>query len=372
MRFHVLGVSHAKTHREYSVDAFSQKIRLLCAMLHRAGHTVYHYGTEGSEVEATEHVSVVSRETYERSHPYDWRTTAFDTGRDNDAYREFQRRAAEEIAWRSQPRDFLLCGFGLNHQPIAQELAGKLPIVVEPGIGYEHTFAPHRVFESYPWMHYLYGKEGRMMTPSLYDAVIPNYYDLADYPFSAEKDDYFFMLARPTPAKGWEIAARVCDAIGAELITAGQGNPFEQIKPPRLHTHVGCIGIEERGRLLSRAQASFVPTTYLEPFGGTVIESLLCGTPVITTDFGAFSDTVAHGIVGYRCRTLEQFVWAARNIDRISPKVCRMYAKANYAMERVSLMYEEYFATLARLYANPKGWYGEYPERAELDWLTRF
>jgi len=48
---------------------------------------------------------------------------------------------------------------------------------------------------------------------------------------------------------------------------------------------MGSVGVEERANLLANAQVTLVPTTYLEPFGGVVIESMLAGTPVVTTDF---------------------------------------------------------------------------------------
>ena len=368
MRFHILGMSHSKTRKDYSADAFSQKCRLLCKLLTDRGHTVYHYGTEGSDPVCTENVPVVSKQVFDEVHGgYDWKRDGFLINTENRAYKDFIENSVREIRRRAQPRDFLLCTFGTGHKPIADALPDL--IVCEPGIGYEFSFAPHRVFESYPMMNYVYGRENKLLSPSLYDAVIPNYYDLDDYIFSEHKQDYFFFIGRPTPLKGLEIAIKCVEHAGAELIVAGQGEP--PFKSDRMR-HVGVVSIEQRAVLMSGARATFVPTYYIEPFGSTVIESLLCGTPVIATDLGAFSDTVVHGKVGYRCRTLEQFHWATQNIGNISPRECRRYAEANYSLERVGAMYDEYFDMLHRLYTDDAGWYQRNDQRSELDWLNRY
>jgi glycosyltransferase involved in cell wall biosynthesis len=120
---------------------------------------------------------------------------------------------------------------------------------------------------------------------------------------------------------------------------------------------------------MGKAKGVFVPTQYCEPFGGVAVEAQLCGTPVITTDFGAFTETVEHGKTGYRCHTLDHFVWAANNVGKLDPNYIRARAVANYSMSRVRYQFEEFFNTLYDLWG--AGWPTLHPERTQLDWLNK-
>jgi len=109
-------------------------------------------------------------------------------------------------------------------------------------------------------------------------------------------------------------------------------------------------------------------TKYIEPFGAVAIEAQMAGTPAITTDFGAFTETVEHGVTGFRCHTLDHFVFAARNVEYLEHEYIHKRAVANYSMDRVWHRYQEYFGMLSNLWG--QGWYTENPKRRDLDWLT--
>lgn len=370
MRFHIPGLPHTITNKDYLSCAYTQKVRKLCAMLSGLGHEVYHYGCEGSDVIATEDVSIVSREELWASYPYE-SNSFFRFDRNDPFHRNFHERAAAAIENRRETGDFVLCAWGWGHEPITSKLKSGL-YVVESGIGYEDTFSEFRIFESYTWMAHVYGLQ-KQSRPSWYDAVIPNFFDPDEFEYRDEKGDYFLYLGRLVRRKGLDVAAQTTAVIGAKLIVAGPGklvDPDEGMNVVGDHIdHVGFADMEMRRELLAGAKALFVPTYYLEPFGGVIIEAALSGTPVITTDWGVFPENVIHGVTGYRCRTLEQFVWAARNIHRIRPADCRKWAVENFSMDRIALMYQEYFEMLQ----NPggRGWYELHPGKKGLDWLTR-
>jgi glycosyltransferase involved in cell wall biosynthesis len=359
MRFHILGVPHTATNRDWLCCAFTQKVAKLCAMLHDRGHHVIHYGNEASDVTCSEHVTVTRRGDI--GLPADY----LDFKLDSQPYSIFSANAIEAVNHRKQPRDFLLCPFGLGHETVAA--AHQDMIVVEPGIGYASSFARWKVFESYAVMHAHYGMKAVATCNVIdwYDAVIPNFFDPADFEFRAEKGDYLLFLGRVYEGKGVHVAVQVAEALGKRLVVAGPG----KLDAPRTE-HVGAVDGAARRELLAGAGALIAPSIYVEPFCGVVIEAAFSGTPVITSDWGAFAENVLHGVTGYRCRIFEQFLWAAKNIDRIRPVDCRCWAEANFTMGRVGKMYDEYFSSVLAIYGG-NGWYEANGARQNLDWLTR-
>lgn len=351
MIFHVVSLPHTNTTSEFVACAFTEKVRKFCDMMKSLNHTVYLYAGTQNEANVDELITCISEE--ERvAHVGDrhYGDASFDYTL--PAWRKFNANAIEGIKKRAGKHDFICLIGGMAHKQIADALPDMMS--VEFGIGYGGTFAKYRVFESYAWMHTVYGSSNsnpNQIDGNFYDAVIPNYFEVDKFPFVAEKSDYYLYIGRLVERKGFQIASDVCQRLGARLIVAGHG------KPPSYGQHVGLVGEKERGVLMSKAKAVFVPTTYIEPFGGVAVEAMLCGTPIITTDWGAFSETNIQGVTGYRARTFGEFLWAAQNVDRLDPQAIRDYAVRFYSMERVARMYQAYFEQLLTLWG--RGWQTE-------------
>jgi glycosyltransferase involved in cell wall biosynthesis len=212
--------------------------------------------------------------------------------------------------------------------------------------------------------------------------VIPNYYDLDDFPehllLSHQSPDLLY-VGRMIRRKGLQIAVEVARRTGRKLTIAGQGLQSEtdtdyiteddQKLPKSICNYVGYVTPRERAVLVSQAHALLAPTTYLEPFGGVAVEAQLCGIPAITTNYGGFTETVKHALTGWRCHTLSQFVQATETPVQCNRRQIREYAASNFSIGRVRHMYNEYFKSLSSLW--DEGWYQVTPGDSQVRWLVQ-
>jgi glycosyltransferase involved in cell wall biosynthesis len=355
-RFHLVAPAHLPTNKTRALAcAYSQKVLKMAKMLKSLGHTVFFYGVEGSTVECDEFIQTSTQDILIKTYgDYDYTKIQYKHNLKDLAYQTYNENTIREINKRKQPGDFLLISMGKYQRPIANGV--KIPLTVEMGIGYSGVFSKYRVFESYAWMHHVYGLMKLGKGPFC-DCVIPNYFEPEDFEYRKEKDDYFLYFGRVVPIKGVKIAKAVAETLDIKLKIAGQlgtGVEYIDIDSPNIE-YVGFADVEKRRKLMSGAKALFVPTLYIEPFAGVHIEAMFCGTPTISTDWGIFTESVIDGVNGYRCRTLDDFLHATENIDKINPQDCRDWAIQNYTLDRIAKMYEHYFNQLQNLEGN--GWY---------------
>jgi len=359
--FHLPGTFQTPTNLTDGIGyAFCAKIINIATALKSQGHKVIFYGAEGSTVPCDEFVQVLEKKDL----PVEVWHNKYVEDMNHPANKIFNTRCIEEIKKRKSKyfvsRDILLLPTGLYQKPIADAVG--LQLMAEVGIGYKGIFADHKIFESYAWMHWQYGKlhqaEGKF-----YDAVIPPIFNPDDFEYREKKGDYFLYLGRIVFNKGVTIAKETCEAIGAKLKVAGIDQGMKNLESDNVEL-VGFADLEKRKELIAGAKAVFVPTIYLEPFGYIIMEAAMSGTPVITTDWGAFPEIVQHGKTGYRCRTLAQFIIAAQNIDKIKPKDCRDWAM-EFTLEKIAPMYDQYFKQMQELFG--RGWYSKLDIKNEIN-----
>lgn len=364
MRFHVLALPHTHVTPEFSACAFTNKAFYFCEMMRSLGHHVTLYAGPKSTANVDEFVPCVT-EKARIKHIGDQHYTSAPWGA--KLWDDFNKKAVREIKKRIQPEDFICILGGDAHRPIVEQFPHN--IHAEIGVGYGGCFANFKVFESYAWMHTVYGARSNNnpcgVDGTWYDVVIPGYLDPEQYPDGSRgierfmsysvppvnpDDEYYMFVGRLIDRKGYAIAQDVCERLGRRLILAGPGE-FSGYGE-----YVGVIGPEERGRLMAGATALFAPTKYIEPFGNVAVEAMACGTPVISTDFGAFTETVTHGETGFRCRTFAEFVKAADDVRKLDRDLIRDYASNRYSIYTIRHQYEAYFKRLAGL-RDPLGWY---------------
>lgn len=403
--FHLLSLAHLPQNRTYSSCAFTQKNRKLTKMLLSLGHTVYFYGSEGSDVDEyckgepgklhfiqTHTLSDIRKSWGDGDNRfeigYDWTNTEYRhdfAAPYAPATLKMMEVAIKKINEVKKPDHFLLRTQGGYQKPVSD--AVELFLDCEPGIGYRNSMpstnqkAYYRAFESSYGMNWMYGYEDKLgsVNGNWYDRVIPNYFDPEDVEFSEEKEDYMVFIGRMINRKGLSIAINTANALGKKLYLIGQSayvdkngwlqekdpvnprNP-EYAFPPGTWEYLGFKGIDERKKLLARAKIVFTPTIYKEMFGGTHVEARLSGTPVLTTNFGVYPGTVENGVDGFRCDTLGDFVEKAKELYTWDAEKYRTVRKRaeRYLMENVRWDYQKWFDDLHQLYLSTdgrtKGW----------------
>jgi glycosyltransferase involved in cell wall biosynthesis len=341
---HLLTNPWAITHTRYRMDPFNVAALKFCNNMLPKGYNIVHYGHESAEVPC-ENVTCVTNQ--ELRPPENGNLFLHD----GDYVGIYNDRATKEIAKRKKAGDMVLCFYGAANQLTAD--AHSDLVIVEPSIGYppETIFAPYRGFTSYSQMHYYYGLHRMLLTPSWYDEVIPNAFTPEEFVFEQEKDDYFVYLGRVNYDKGIDLCIQVTKHLGKKLKIAGPTQDLRHLGYDTVPDHVelvGYVGPEERAKLLSKAQCLMAPTHYVEPFGNIVAEAQFCGTPVITTDWGGFVDSVVPGVTGYRCKDFKSFVEAASTVHLLDPQNCRDWAMQSFSDEVVHNKFDAWLQKIIR------------------------
>lgn len=337
MRLHVINLPHTQTTKAFGQCAYTQKVRKFCNMMKPLGYEITLYASEENEAACDELVTCITKNQQNYFlEEYDWWPDEYYKIPYKDDFKLweiFNNKAIMELKKRVKRGDVVCVTAGASHSAITKNFPYN---TVEWAVGYEGIFSSFRIFESYAWMHHVYGLKGNKKGEP-YDEVIPNFFEVKDFPIRI-KEDFLLFMSRPVKGKGIEVAKKVADRTGLRLVVAG-GTKVEG----KNIDWVGYADAKKRGDLMASAKALLAPTLAIEPFGGVAVEAQLCGTPVITTDWGAFTETVEQGVTGFRCRTNDQFVEAVGKVDKLDPIYIGERARELYSTETASKKFDEYF-----------------------------
>jgi glycosyltransferase involved in cell wall biosynthesis len=164
-------------------------------------------------------------------------------------------------------------------------------------------------------------------------------------------------LGRLAREKGPHVAIDVARAAGVPLVIAGRPHAGDEsyfdveVKPRLDPPAVRRVGEVDHGRkvpLLGGACATLFPIDWEEPFGLVMIESMLCGTPVVAFGRGSVPEVIDNGVTGWVCRDADEMAWRLRRLDgsaSFDRARCRARAVARFGRDR---MVRDYLAVYER------------------------
>jgi glycosyltransferase involved in cell wall biosynthesis len=135
-------------------------------------------------------------------------------------------------------------------------------------------------------------------------------------------------MARLQDCKGFGVVKQIADAFPKQVFVVA-GLPAPIVPLPSNVTYIAHVDKNQRRVLLRDASVLLQPTIYNEPFGLNVIEAWLSGTPVVTSNRGAYvenvtSDTGVTVDIG-QSKTLE-WIDAIRRVKGFDSAKCRQRA----------------------------------------------
>lgn len=174
-----------------------------------------------------------------------------------------------------------------------------------------------------------------------------------EFTFSDKEENYLLYFGRIHPDKGTHTAIEIAKSSGITLKIAGliqDQDYFNTLIKPHIDSgqvrYEGNAGPVLRTRLLGNARAMLHPINFEEPFGLSVVESMMCGTPVIAFSRGSMPELIIDGKTGFLVNDVKEAVEAVKNTGKIDPQTCRNHAVQNFGRER---MIDEYIGAYEKV-----------------------
>ena len=141
------------------------------------------------------------------------------------------------------------------------------------------------------------------------------------------KKDQIVYVGRLSKEKGVETLINAFKRFGGKTKLVIVGDGVDRVKLEELAKGLdvefaGLKPVKEVRRLMSESKATILPSEWWETFGLTVVESMLEGTPVVTSNRGALPEIVQEGLFGE--------VFEAGNAEACAAAIKRLLSRPDY------------------------------------------
>lgn len=210
------------------------------------------------------------------------------------------------------------------------------------------------VYKKYNNTNYYASISNSDRSPDLdYIATVYNGINTQDFTFNDKPEDYLLYFGRIHPEKGAVESIRIAKKTGRKLIISGLIQDeayFEKMVKPEINQtdiiYVGNSGPTDRNRLLRQAYALLHPISFDEPFGLSVAEAMICGTPVIAFNRGSMPELINDGISGFLVRDTDEAIEVANDIKNINRHHVREWALSKFSLDSMVSKYIEIYKTI--------------------------
>jgi glycosyltransferase involved in cell wall biosynthesis len=176
--------------------------------------------------------------------------------------------------------------------------------------------------------------------------TVYNGLDEQQFSFAKGDGDYLLYFGRIHPDKGTYEAIQIAAQSKKKLIICGliQDRPYfnEKVLPfidSSSIVYFGNAGPRQRNELLGNASALLHPINFEEPFGLSVAEAMMCGTPVIAFNRGAMKELIVDLKTGFLVDDIKEAIDAVGMIKNLDRNTCRQHALQKFSSREMALHY---------------------------------
>ncbi|HTD40128.1 MAG TPA: glycosyltransferase family 4 protein [Mucilaginibacter sp.] len=249
--------------------------------------------------------------------------------------------------------DFDIIHNNFDFLPLTYSRLVKTPIITTI-----HGFSSQKIIQVYKkynsTTHYVSISNSDRSPELEYLATVYNGINVDDFEFNPTPGDYLLYFGRIHHDKGTAEAIDIAKKSGRKLIIAGiiqDENYFREKVEPQLDEQIVYIGHadpQKRKTLLGKAIALLHPINFDEPFGLSVAEAMLCGTPVIAVNRGAMPELIVHNKTGFLVNNINEAIEAVSQLDQLNRLECYQWANSKFSAEKmVSDYLKLYYKILA-------------------------